>query len=135
MNINCNSYWAPFIRPLYEAVRQAEESTNFGTLSMKTDIVETDKSYRLSVDLPGIVKENIKLTYEDNYLRLEVNTPEPKKDTQFLRRERFCGQASRAYYMEGIDEKGITAHFENGVLEIEIPKAKEEVKTHVVEIN
>jgi len=135
MNVNYNSYWAPFIRPLYEAVRQAEASTNFGTLSMKTDIVENEKSYHLSVDLPGIVKENIKLTYEDNYLRLEVNTAEPKKDTQFLRRERFCGQASRSYYMEGIDEKGITAHFENGVLEIEIPKAKEEVKTHVVEIN
>ena len=136
MYCNSNSYWAPFVRPLYEAVRQAEEeSTNFGTLSMKTDIVEEEKSYHLYVDLPGITKENIKLSYEDNYLRLEVKTPESDKKTQFLRRERFCGEASRSYYMEGVDVQGITARFENGVLEIEVPKAKEEEKAHYVEIN
>ena len=135
MYLNSNSYLAPFIRPLYEAVRQAEESTNFGILSMKTDIVEEENAYHLYVDLPGITKENIKLSYEDSYLRLEVKTPEVDKNAQFVRRERFNGEASRSYYMEGIDEKATTAHFENGVLEIVVPKLKEEAKAHYVEIN
>lgn len=135
MYSNSNAYWAPFIRPLFETVCESEKSTNFGSLSMKTDIIETEKSYHLYVDLPGIVKENIKLSYEDNYLRLEVKTAENENKNEYIRRERFAGSAARSYYMESIDEKAISAHFENGVLEIEVPKLKEEPKAHIVEIN
>ena len=134
MYCNSNTYWDSLFRPLLDAMKEGENSNNYGVLSMKTDIVEEENGYRLFVDLPGFTKENITLSYEDSYLKLEVKAAEEKEKT-FVRRERFAGTASRSYYMEGIDEKGIKAHFENGVLEIEVPKLKEEAKAHFVEIN
>ena len=135
MICNTNTYLDPFFRPLFEVIREGEKNKSFGSFSMKTDILETENSYLLFVDLPGITKENIKLSFEDNYLRLTVNTGEADKENKYLHRERFCGEATRSYYMEGVDEKAIKAHFENGVLHIEVPKAKEEMKTTTIEIN
>jgi len=135
MICNTNTYLDPFFRPLFEVIREGEKNKSFGSFSMKTDILETENSYLLFVDLPGITKENIKLSFEDNYLRLTVNTGEADKENKYLHRERFCGEATRSYYMEGVDEKAIKAHFENGVLHIEVPKAKEETKTTTIEIN
>lgn len=136
MNYNTNNYLDPFFRPLFEVIREGEKNNSFGYFSMKTDILETENSYLLSVDLPGITKENIKLSFEDNYLRLTVNTGEADdNENKYLHRERFCGEATRSYYLEGVDEKAIKARFENGVLHIEVPKIKEETKTTTIEIN
>jgi len=133
-----NSYWGNLVNPFFRAICEAEENTskNYGNLAMKTDIFENDTSYMFNVDLPGVTKENIKLSYEDNYLTLEVNTEtKAAENNHFVRRERFSGTASRSFYLENINQEAIKAHFENGVLTIEVPKMKEEPKAHIVEIN
>ena len=135
MICNTNAYWAPLLRPLFDAMEDAKNSTNFGTLSMKTDIIEDENAYTLLVDLPGIAKENVSLAYEDNTLTLKVKTVAEEGEIKFVRRERFAGEASRSFYIEGIDEKAIGAKLENGVLAINLPKLKEEKKAHFVEIN
>ena len=104
MICNTNAYWAPLLRPLFDAMEDAKNSTNFGTLSMKTDIIEDENAYTLIVDLPGIAKENVSLAYEDNTLTLKVKTVAEEGEIKFVRRERFAGEASRSFYIEGIDE-------------------------------
>ncbi|MBQ2069858.1 MAG: Hsp20/alpha crystallin family protein [Bacilli bacterium] len=135
MYCNNNAYWAPLLRPLFDAMEDTKNAANFGTLSMKTDIIEDENAYTLLVDLPGVAKENVSLAYEDNTLTLKVKTDAETGEIKYVRRERFAGEASRSFYIEGIDEKAIGAKLENGVLAIHLPKIKEEKKAHIVEIN
>ncbi len=44
--------------------------------SMPTDIVENEKEYVLSINVPGVAKENINISYEDSYLTVSVNKKE-----------------------------------------------------------
>lgn len=95
---------------------------------MKTDVREGEKSWELDVELPGFRKENISATLKDGYLTISAEkaveeTPEAEKKGQCVRRERWSGALSRAFYVgEGVTEEDVKAKYENGVLSISIPK-------------
>lgn len=97
-----------------------------GTKNMlKTDIKENDKAYILDVDVPGIDKENIKISLEHGYLTINAtkeSSQEEKKNHKYLRQERFYGSCSRSFYVGDVDKEMINASFNNGVLTIEVPK-------------
>ncbi len=96
---------------------------------MKTDIKEEDKNYLLEMDIPGFEKEDIKISYDDDYLTVLVEKKEEKetKDNNYLRRERSFGSKSRSFYFEDIDPENIQAQYKNGILSINVPK-KEQVE-------
>lgn len=94
---------------------------------MKTDIKEHDAGYELTVDLPGIKKEDIKAELNDGYLTItaENNSSKEEKDEKgkYIRRERYTGSYSRSFYVgDGLTEQDIKAKFENGTLTLAIPK-------------
>ena len=94
---------------------------------MKTDVREHENGYELDVDLPGIKKENVKVKLEDGYLTISASTAqnndEKDKKGNYIRRERFSGSYSRSFYVgEEIKETDIKAKFDNGVLQLSIPK-------------
>lgn len=94
---------------------------------MKTDIKEHDGGYELTVDLPGVKKEDIKAELNDGYLTIsaENNTNKDEKDEngKYICRERYSGSYSRSFYVgEAITEEDIKAKFENGTLKLDIPK-------------
>lgn len=94
---------------------------------MKTDIKEHDGGYELTVDLPGVKKEDIKAELNDGYLTIsaENNTNKDEKDEngKYLCRERYSGSYSRSFYVgDAITEEDIKAKFENGTLKLDIPK-------------
>src|SRR5690554_7790437 len=93
---------------------------------MKTDIKETDKGYHLSVELPGYSKDDVKVSLEDGYLLIEAHTTknnETKDEhTKYLRQERYVGSVKRSYYVGNITLDDITGTFENGILNLSIPK-------------
>lgn len=90
---------------------------------MKTDVREGEKSWELDVELPGFRKENISATLKDGYLTISAEkaveeTQEAEKKGQCVRRERWSGALSRAFYVgEGVTEEDVKAKYENGVLE------------------
>lgn len=97
---------------------------------MKTDIEEKDNNYELAIDLPGLKKENVKISLDDGYLTVsakqESKNDEKDKHGKFIRRERFYGEASRSFYVgENIKEEDIKAKFEDGTLKIEVPKKED----------
>ncbi|PTJ98955.1 Hsp20/alpha crystallin family protein [Mammaliicoccus sciuri] len=98
----------------------------FNTAIPKSDLRETNSEYIVDIDLPGINKENINLTYEDNTLYLSAiqsNENEQKDNngnTVFT--ERSKSQISRYYHLPNGDEDNIKADFENGVLHVSVPK-------------
>lgn len=94
---------------------------------MKTDIRETDKAYKLSIDLPGFKKEDVSAELKDGYLTITAvkshSDEEKNEEGKLIRQERYSGSCSRTFYVgEGVNEKDCKAGFENGILTIEVPK-------------
>ena len=105
----------------------------FSNKALKTDIIETEKSYVLKVDLPGVDKKAVTLDFNNQYLTLSVNQEEDKeeKEQHFIRKERSRFSYSRSYYLDKADETKIKAKLDNGILTITIGKSEEEIKKSI----
>ena len=96
---------------------------------MRTDIKENDAAYEIVIDLPGFEKENVAAELKDGILKISAKTSQESEENTdtFLRRERFTGQCSRQFYVgEDIEEADIKARFDNGTLQISVPKKVEQ---------
>ena len=75
---------------------------------------------------------------ERGYLTIEAHRDESndKKDDSgnYIRRERHTGTISRSFYIDNIDETGISAQFNAGVLKVSLPKAPEVQRSSRIEI-
>jgi HSP20 family protein len=93
------------------------------TIDMKCDIYEKDNNYHIVADIPGVSKENVKVEYEDGYLKVSVFKTEEKEDTSknYIRKERYSGVVERQFYVGNIDQEMIDASFEKGTLMITLP--------------
>ena len=101
---------------------------------MKTDVRETDNSYEVDIDLPGFKKDEVNVQLEDGYLTVTAETKQETEDKKgtYVRQERFSGKCSRTFYVgDDIEEGDIKAKFDNGTLQIDVPKkvAKPEPET------
>lgn len=93
---------------------------------IKMDVKEDEKDYTVHAELPGVNKEDIHVTLEGNLLtiRAEVKKAgEEKEGDKILRSERYHGQVTRAMTLgTEVDEAASRARFDNGVLELVLPK-------------
>ena len=133
-----------FLDPLLDELFGARDdflSENHGSLSMRTDLAKEDGGFVMMVDLPGVKKEDISLSYENEQItiRVKINTLEKNEKGEnklFIRRERFSGSASRSYYVGDIDESKIKASYADGVLRVFFPEEKPiENASHSIAIN
>ena len=98
------------------------------TITPRLDVVEDDKAYRMSVELPGMSEKDVAVTLQDRLLTIRGEKKEEKetKEKDVYRRERAYGSFRRAIELPGeIDAEQIAAKFNNGVLTIDLPKTKE----------
>lgn len=95
-----------------------------GTLGFSaTDIEETEKGFLVSMDLPGMKEEEIKVDFADHVLKISGERKRETKSEDGSYLERSHGSFSRSFSLpENIKSEAISAHYENGVLKIEIPK-------------
>ncbi len=104
-------------------------SNGMAVSNFKTDIRDDGKNYILESDLPGFEKGDINIDISDGVLTIsaEHKTSSEKKDKEgnYIRRERSYGSYSRSFDVSGIDENAISASFNNGVLELKLPKLEE----------
>ena len=92
------------------------------------DLVETEDHFVLRADLPGMGEEDIKIEFEDGTLTVsgERKAEHEAKGEGFYRVERSFGTFSRSLTLpKGIDPEAVTAGFENGVLEVRVPKPEQ----------
>ncbi len=97
---------------------------------MTTDIKENGNSYEISMNLPGVKKEDVQAELKDGYLTVHAstNTSNDTKDEngKYIRRERYSGSCSRSFYVgDHVTQEDIKAKFSDGVLHLDIPKAEE----------
>ena len=105
--------------------------------SPNTDMIETDERYVIHLDLPGIPKEEISISFEDNRLTVsgERRQEEKQQKENYMRRERYYGGFVRSFtFPNTVEENGIKARFKDGVLTITLRKAeKSKPKTVKIE--
>ena len=95
---------------------------------MKTDIQEYDDGYQLEIDLPGFKKDEVHAELKDGYLVVSAEKgldedEQDKKTGKYIRRERYAGSMMRSFYVgDEIKQEDIHAKFENGILQLSIPK-------------
>ena len=104
--------------------------------SPAVDVRETEKSYIMEVDLPGYSENDIDISMKDRVLTLSCKKEkkEEKKEGGYLIKERNNFEFKRRFnFSDDIDETSVSAVFENGVLEVNIPK-KAETKPVQIEV-
>ena len=84
--------------------------SNASLPAFRTDIRDAGDKFVLEAELPGFDKGDIKLDEKD-------------AKGAYIRRERRYGSFSRSFDITGIDEGSITAAYNNGILELNLPKA------------
>lgn len=103
----------------------------------RVDLVENENMYRIHADLPGVTKEDLKISYQDGSLVVSGERRMESEESQgdFVRVERSFGHFYRSFTLpQQVDPDRIEARFENGVLTINAPKA-EETKPRQIQVS
>jgi|SRR5579859_1605681 len=100
------------------------------------DILEDEHNITLQAEIPGVKEEDLNITLENNLLTIsgERKFKDEEKKDNFHRIERRYGKFTRTFTLPaGVDSQKVNATFENGILNITLPK-REEFKPKQVKI-
>ena len=127
-NPNAVANREPLFR-LFDTFFSEPQSEEVGSRSWvpPVDIQETEEGYKLHVELPGLTKDDINITLENNVLRLsgERKFERDVKKESYHRIERTYGTFTRAFALPSqVNAEGVQAVFQNGVLTLTVPKAE-----------
>jgi len=103
------------------------------------NLAEDDEQYVLAAEMPGIKKEQVKVTLREGVLTLAGKRDEgfDRDKVTLIREERSCGEFEKTIRLPAkVDETKVRAMFENGILTVTIPKAEEaRPKTIAINVN
>ena len=110
-------------RHVTRVLRQFDADT---TRTPALDLSEDDKAYSVTVDMPGVAKEAVKVRVEGRRVHIETATAEaaaPTDGSRILYRERRAASYARSFSLPvDIDQTQSQARFENGVLTLNLVK-------------
>ena len=102
-----------------------------------TNVFETEKEFKIEVLLPGFSKEDLNLNVHKNLLTIKVEKEkaEDKEEYKYAHREFGAENFEKQYKLpKSVDVDGISAKFENGILNVSLPKKEETLEKAPVEI-
>lgn len=106
--------------------KQFFRNSNATLPAFRADIRDLDDKFVLEAELPGFNKEDISLDLKEGILTIKAehkeNDEQKNNQGEYIRRERRYGSFARSFDVSGIDESGITAAYNNGILEVTLPK-------------
>jgi HSP20 family protein len=100
------------------------------------DIEEGDQEYHITAELPGLRKEDVKITLQDGVLTLQGERKQEREEggRRLHRVERSYGAFGRSFALPDVmDEAKVSAEFKDGVLYIRLPKS-EKAKPKAIEV-
>jgi len=107
-----------------------------GTWAPAVDLSETDDAYLVRAELPGMKKEDVKITFNNGLLTIrgEKKNETEEKNRTYHRIERSYGSFERSFNLPGAVKSGnVEAKYDDGVLTITLPKT-EETKEKVIDV-
>lgn len=112
-----------FFAPLMDDFFRTDTLAQF-----RTDVTDEGDHYLLETDLPGFDKKDIQLELDGDTLKIRAerhSKVEQKEKDKVVRMERSYGSYSRSYDVSQIDADAIQAKYENGVLQLVLPKKEQ----------
>ena len=92
----------------------------------QVDIKENDSGYSVLADIPGINPSDVEITLHNNVLTIRGERNEVSESNEFRHRERTYGSFVRQFNLpDSVDENGVKAQANNGVIEISVPRIPE----------
>ena len=91
----------------------------------KVDVAEQNGAYKVTAELPGVKKDDIKVSIDGSQVTLEaeIKQEQEAKDERVLHTERVFGKVTRSFALpQEVDEAKAEAKFKDGVLELTLPK-------------
>ena len=110
-----------FFRPFFEMNDWMGSRMGF-----RVDIHDEDSHYMLEAELPGVTKDQINLSVENDTLTISADMRSEHNNEKTCYSERRMGHVSRSFSLEGIDQDHITADYKNGILYVTMPKSQPE---------
>lgn len=103
-----------------------EEGTREGPyFKPEVDIYETDDALTVKADMPGALSENVDIDLRDNVLTIQAGSKDVDERWNPVHEEFRMGNYTRRFRLgQQIDQSAISANFNNGVLELTLPKAE-----------
>jgi HSP20 family protein len=117
------SLGAPLVRPS-DLARSSELLAN-GEWCPRVDISENDNAFQIKAEVPGVCKDDVKVTLENGVLTLQGERRQEQEENglRFHRVERSYGNFIRSFTLPtNVDPQQLKAHFHDGLLEVDIPK-------------
>lgn len=109
-----------FLTPAAEAARES------GAFSPRIDIVENERGYQVAADLPGVTKNDVKVSVDGQRVTIEAEVrreTERKEGETVMHAERVVRKYSRSFELpHEVDDSQAVAKLENGVLALTLPK-------------
>ncbi|MFD2516260.1 Hsp20/alpha crystallin family protein [Pontibacter locisalis] len=115
---------------------ESVNSRNFSGFTPHVDACETDKNYEIELALPGVKKEDINIDFQEGKLTItgERKLEKREDNRRYHMLETQYGSFTRSFYLpDKVNPDKISAHLDNGVLLVTVPK--DEKKTMKRQIN
>jgi HSP20 family protein len=120
----------PFGRSLFSAEPLFRREVTWPKMPA-VDVVESEKEYEITADLPGLDEKNIEVKVTDGVLTMKGERQEEKEEKKkdYYLQERSFGSFQRSFELpESVDADKIEASFKKGVLTVKLPKKAEAQK-------
>ena len=96
---------------------------------LKLEVSEDDKSYTIKAEIPGVKKEDIRISVDGNLVSISAEVKkesEQKEGKKLIHSERYYGQVTRSFTLDSeVDEAAAQAKYADGVLEAVLPKKQQ----------
>ncbi len=106
--------------------------------TFKIDVRDEDKFYAIEADLPGVKRDEVKVSYDDQTLSITVERKEEKddkdSDSNYLHRERRVSSMKRMIHLPEVDPAKVKARLEEGVLKILAEKSAAQKTGYVIDV-
>lgn len=121
-----------FVRPMRLDLQGVEP------VQMKMDVARTDDTYTVKADLPGVAKDDIKVSIDGALVSISgeiKKEKEEKKGEEVIRSERYYGKVSRSFTLpQDVDQAKVVAKYADGVLNLTLPlKSKSAGRTIAIQ--
>ncbi len=132
--------WNDFYRLFDHAFPSVRTNIEHDAFSPRVDVVEKETAFEIIADLPGVAKEDISITCSNGTLTIEASTSkcvETKEEDKVIHKERYQGKMVRSFSLsDNVDPNDIYAEFQDGVLEVVVPKVPDKPETSTkIEVN